>query len=400
MKSLKSFFTVRETYFGLAAALAFQVIFFIVWLTAYDGVYDRIDQLNVAAVIEDTQIDESITAAFVQTDVIKMKEYTSLEKAQQALERDDIQMVIHMDESFTDQLRSTKQGVIDYYINQAKPTIQRQMMEEIAREITLHINTEVFQHMNKEIIPEQVLTQATIPAEAKPMAEELMMGLTEQLIHHPVNENVIKLNNQDGFAISMIPLLIVLASFIGAMLISQHLHFAEMKLSKQHSLWANFMSRQLINIAAAMSIACLTIGLLSVFNVEIDKSMLSLWGFQSLLFYSFLALSQLFVMLFGNIGMVVNIVLVALQLAASGALVPRPLLSTTYQQIGEYLPATYGADGYFTFIYGGSGLSDVIFAIITITIISLVVACSIVLCKQTVSKRKEKRKTIEEPIGM
>src|SRR5699024_1942989 len=382
MKSLKSFFMLRETYFGLAAALAFQVIFFIVWLTAYDGVYDRIDQLNVAVVIEDTQIDESITKAFVQTDVIKMKEYTSLEKAQQALERDDIQMVIDMDESFTNQLRSTKQGVIDYYINQANPAIQRQMMEEIAREITLHINTELFQHMNKEIIPEQVLTQATIPAEAKPMAEELMMGLTEQLIHHPVNENVIKLNNQDGFAISMIPLLIVLASFIGAMLISQHLHFAEMKLSKQHSLWANFMSRQLINIAAAMSIACLTIGLLSVFNVEIDKSMLSLWGFQSLLFYSFLALSQLFVMLFGNIGMVVHIVLVALKLAALSALVPRPLLATTYQQIGEYLPATYGADGYFTFIYGGSGLSDVIFAIITITIISLVVACSIVLCKQ------------------
>ncbi|HEX6594683.1 MAG TPA: hypothetical protein VF095_08845 [Bacillota bacterium] len=63
MKALKQFFKIRETYVGIAATLAYQIIFFSVWLTAYDGVFERTDQLKVALVNEDARLGEVVSKA-------------------------------------------------------------------------------------------------------------------------------------------------------------------------------------------------------------------------------------------------------------------------------------------------------------------------------------------------
>lgn len=388
MHTLKQFLQKRETYLGLAAAIAFQVIFFIVWLTAYDGVYDRVDQIEVAIITEDEQIGGLVEETLLGADDVKIHAYDSIEEAKQTLERHELEMVVHIDQDFTEQLLTEQHSVIDYYINQANPTLLRQMMEGIAKEMTEAIDKEVFLYINQEVLPEQVMAQADLPEQVQPIGDELVIQITENMIQHPVEGNVVKLHDREGFAISMVPLLIVLASFIGAMLISQHLQLAESKLSGKHSVMSSFFARQIINIVSAVIIACLTIGLLSVFQVDIDKSLLFLCVFQMLLFYSFLSVSQLFVILFGNIGMVVNIVLTALQLATSGALVPRELLSTTYQHIGDLLPATYGVNGYFAFIYGGGSIQDAMYNVALITGVALLIALIIVLSKYVISKRR------------
>jgi len=83
-----------------------------------------------------------------------------------------------------------------------------------------------------------------------------------------------------------------------------------------------------------------------------------------------------------------NIVLTALQLATSGALVPRVLLSTTYQHIGDYLPATYGVNGYFAFIYGGGSVQGAMNDVALITGGALLIAVVVVVCKYVVTKRR------------
>src|SRR5690625_1494764 len=388
MNTLKQFLRKRETYLGLAAAVAFQVIFFTVWLTAYDGVYDRVDQIEVAIITEDEQIGVTVEELLLETGDVKIHPYDSLEEAKQTLERHEVEMVMHIDQDFTERLLTEQHSVIDYYISQSNPTLLRQMVEGIAKEMTEAIDREVFLHVNQEMLPDQVMAQADIPEQVQSITDELVIQITENMIQNPVEGNIVKLHDREGFAISMVPLLIVLASFIGAMLISQHLQFAEAKLLGEHSVISSFFARQIINIVAAVMIACLTIGLLSVFQVDVDKGFLSLGVFQMLLFYSFLAVSQLFVILFGNIGMIVNIILTALQLATSGALVPRVLLSTTYQHIGDFLPATYGVNGYFAFIYGGGSIQDAMYNVALITGVALVIALVIVLCKYVITKKR------------
>ncbi|CAM5592585.1 ABC-2 type transporter transmembrane domain-containing protein OS=Lysinibacillus sphaericus OX=1421 GN=LS41612_14120 PE=4 SV=1 [Lysinibacillus sphaericus] len=73
-----------------------------------------------------------------------------------------------------------------------------------------------------------------------------------------------------------------------------------------------------------------------------------------LCFGAFLCLAQVFVILFGNLGMIFNICALSLQLVTSGVLVPNAMLSDFYHRVASLLPATYGADGYYTIIFGGN----------------------------------------------
>lgn len=392
MKLLKQYAQTRETYLGLAVAVAFQMIFFIVWLTAYDGVDDRVDQVEIGMVVEDEHIGATIEEVIGDTDELSVLTYGSIEKAEKALDQKELAMIMYVEEDFTEQLTTKQRSEIGYYIDQSNPRLLRQLMEGIAQEVTDAVNQELFGHVNQEMMPEQVFSKMNIPEETEQMAQELVATITDNLTQHPVEENIVKLHNREGFAESMVPLMIVLASFIGAMLISQHLQFAEEKIVGNESVIQSFLVRQCMNVFAAMTIASLTIGLLLVFQIDMDKSLFSLWGFQALLFFSFLTLSQVFVLVLGNVGMLFNIVLVAMQLATSGALVPRALLSETYQRIGDFLPATYGTNGYFTFIYGGVMGEDVRILVYMIGW-TLLLGIIVVLCKVLWGR---KRKAIKE----
>lgn len=238
------------------------------------------------------------------------------------------------------------------------------MMETAANKLNEKMNHEVRETVDtqlREIIPQMIVDGS--PNDGMEVVVEEVASQTVELVQEntkvtPVPANVIKTNDKEGFAITMVPLLIVLASYIGAMLISQHLQFSEAKLKNKYNRASLFIGRQIINIITAIAIALLTVSLMYLFNIKIGYNFFVFWGFQTMLMFSFLALSQVFVMLFGNLGMIFNIALTATQLVSSGAIVPRELLSSFYQGLGNLLPATYGVNSYFSFIYGGGNLTS------------------------------------------
>ena len=61
MKTLKISLN-SPTFIGIATAFAFLLIFF-VWMTAYDGVTDRVNQLKIGLVNEDNQMGTDIEKA-------------------------------------------------------------------------------------------------------------------------------------------------------------------------------------------------------------------------------------------------------------------------------------------------------------------------------------------------
>jgi len=136
-------------------------------------------------------------------------------------------------------------------------------------------------------------------------------------------------------------------------MIMQH-HQAAQMVQSSLSKWQLFLARQLLNVGVALTLPFLTIGLMHLFNISSNESFLFIYFFQSVMFLAFLCLAQVFVILFGNTGMVFNICALSLQLVTSGVLVPKTMLSEGYKHVAAMLPATYGADGYYTIIFGGS----------------------------------------------
>lgn len=373
------FFKQKETLLGISAAIAFQLIFIIVWLTGYDGVNERTNQFTIGIVNEDSIVGEKITNELTDNTSFKITMFSELPQAKQELDSRNISMLIHMPATITEQLQANEHAHIDYYINQSVPTLTKQIMETSANKLNEQVNEQI-RHMTNtqlgETIPQLVVATSSskeMEVIVEEVAHQVVQLVQENTKVTPMKANVVKTNDKAGFSVTMVPLLIVLASYIGAMLISQHLQFSAAKLRSEYSRAALFIGRQIINFIVAITIALLTVTLMYLFNIDMEHNFFTFWGFQAVLMFSFLALSQVFVMLFGNLGMIFNISLTAIQLVSSGAIVPRELLSPFYQELGNILPATYGVNSYFSLIYGGGNFtSDMTYLLIIISVLLLI----------------------------
>ncbi|AMR00832.1 MULTISPECIES: hypothetical protein [Bacillus] len=106
-----------------------------------------------------------------------------------------------------------------------------------------------------------------------------------------------------------------------------------------------------------------------------------------IVFFAFLSLTQMFLTVFGNAGMIFNIISLSLQLVSSGVIVPHEMLSKTYQTMGEVFPATYAANGYYTIIFGGVSLEKNIISLLVIILVTQLVAVITVSIKGIVKRR-------------
>lgn len=379
MRLLRTFVRRKETLYGMLAAVMFQLIFVIVWLSAYDGVSERTEQFAIGIANEDPLLGNQITTELEGTIPFYVTSFSSLTSGEQALEQKEINMLIHVQEDFSLSLEQSGELNVSYYIDQGTPAMTKQTMEQAAVKLHEQLKTVIEKNMTDEFaetastFAQNGIIEGTMVTEIVAFVHELSNVLQN-------DATILKVNERDGFLYTMIPLLIVLASYIGAMLVSQQLQLAETSFQDHYKPISLFAVRQLINLFVSLTISLLTVVLMSVFHVEMNAPFFVLWGVQATLMFSFLALSQIFVMLLGNSGMVFNIVFTAIQLVSSGAIVPRELLSLFYEKIGIVFPATYGVNSYFTLIYGGENVISNINGLLLLSGIFLILA----LCSQLI----------------
>lgn len=373
MEVLKQFLKRPGTYVGMVVALSFQLIFFCVWLTAYDGVNERADQMRIAIVNEDVNIGSKIAEGLQRNLPFQVKAERSVEKATKEMNDHVYDMIIEIPASFSKDINGTGKTNLHFHINQANAMMAKQMMEGAAKQIRDNVNKEIANYKKQAIVGK---LQAVGPENV-----EVIKGLTEASIGFTVH----KVNDAKGFSVNMVPLMIVLASFVGAMIMSMELS----KVAKEVKVgWSNFLSRQIINGTVSILLACITIGLMKGFQIEMHETVWSVWIFQAIVFFAFLSLTQMFLTVLGNAGMIFNIISLSLQLVSSGVIVPHEMLSKTYQTIGELFPATYAANGYYIIIFGGVSLERNIISLLVIVLVTQSVAVMTLAIKGMVKERR------------
>src|SRR5699024_12551201 len=105
--------------------------------------------------------------------------------------------------------------------------LTKEMIETAANKLNEKMNHEVRETVDtqlREIIPQMIVDES--PNDWMEIVVEEIASQTVELVQEntkvtPMPANVIKTNNKEGFAITMVPLLIVLATYIDAMLICQ-----------------------------------------------------------------------------------------------------------------------------------------------------------------------------------
>ncbi|WP_342546303.1 ABC transporter permease [Lysinibacillus sp. FSL K6-4013] len=356
MTGLQALLRVRETYIGIVATIAFQLIFFTIWMTAYDGVNERAEQLSIGLVVEDSAMGQQVAQNIKGSIPFSMEDYPSMKKAESALNERQINMIMQIPADFTNQIQAGKEAEIIYAINQANASVAKNIMEGVAKQLTEEINQALYPMQQNQAVEVFAQQFAQLPFEQQ-TAQQITTSVKTTVMNvkdHPVDGTIVKTNDVKGFAANFVPLMVIISSFVGAMvMIMQHQQAAQL-VQESLSKWQLFLARQLLNVGVAFTLPFITIGLMRLFNIASQESLLSIYFFQSVMYLAFLSLAQVFVIAFGNMGMVFNICALSLQLVTSGVLVPKTMLSEGYKQVAAMLPATYGADGYYTIIFGGS----------------------------------------------
>ncbi len=388
MKTLKQFFKHPETIIGISTAVAFLLIFFCVWMTAYDGVNNRIDKLKIGFVNEDQQIGSMIEKKVVKNVPFEVKMYQSIDSAKKDMNQSKLDMVMHIPAIFSSRLQENGKPEINYFINQANATLAKQIMDGAAKNITQSINENVYNY-KQQLILSNLQEQLGKNIPSNELAQEFSKGISqalESLNIQSVQTTVEKTNNVDGFAPTMVPMMMVLASYVGSMIMSLNMNIVSSKIKSNYNKWSIFLVRQIINIGASILLSGITLLLFAIFNIELHTSIMESGIFQIFVYFSFLSLTQMFVILFGPGGMLFNILALSLQLVTSGVIIPKTMLSSFYQTIGSYLPATYASNGYYSLIFGGMSLTTEMMALLIVSAVTLFVALfRIALLKKSVS---------------
>lgn len=363
--ALLAFLKQPMTKVGIATALLFQVIFSVIWMTGYAGVTDHTKELIVTVVNEDPMMGALISKKLEDSLPFQVIQEPSLDEAKVQLDARDTHMIVHIPAAFSAQVQAAtgELAQINYYINESNPLTIKNVMQSAAVSITATLNKEA---SSSGI--QAAFSQAGIPAEqATAMSSAIAQRVEASFVFsHPVHG----MNNQ------MVPMMLVLASYVGSMIMSMNMQQASLSIGSSFSKWHKFGARAMINTGAAVCIGLIGTSLLLLLGGQMESGFLAAWGFQSLFLLSFLFFSQIFLILFGNAGMLFNIIALSAQLVSSGAMVPRELLSGFYQGLGDWLPATYAVEGAMNILFGGAGTALPVYALLTITGITLIIGAA------------------------
>ncbi|MFD0588859.1 YhgE/Pip domain-containing protein [Paenibacillus sp. GCM10027627] len=367
--AVQSFLKRPTTWVGITTAFMFQIIFSVIWMTGYNGVTDRTDQLRIAVVNEDKAMGSAIAANLLHHLPFDMTESGTLEAAKTELNNRHLQMVVHIPADFSQKAADAAgQAQIVYYINESNPALIKSMMSVAASQITAEVN--------KQAVAagiQKTLAVASVPVE---QAEAASIGLSER-----VTSNLQASNAVEGMNNQMVPMMMVLASYVGAMIMGMNLEQSSIAIASQVGKWRRFSARAIINTTAALLVSLVGSTLLVSLGGQVEQGFLTLWGFQFLFLLTFMFVSQMFLYLFGIAGMLFNIVLLSAQLVSSGAIVPRELLSNFYTELSALLPATYAVDGNMNILFGGPEITSDAFALMLIGATAIIVSAAAVLAK-------------------
>jgi YhgE/Pip-like protein len=341
LEALKAYMKKPTTIIGIVTAMMFQVIFSIIWMTGYNGVTDNVNHLKVAIVNQDQGVGKKLTEQLKTSLPFGIEAMSSLEEAKASLDNRDVQMVLHIPVDFTSRLQAPGQKApLSYFINESNPAMIKSTMQSIASSITAAVNKEATMSG-----AQVVLQQANVPAQQAQGIAQGLVDKAEATIEyvHPVSG----MNNQ------MLPMMLVLSSFVGAMIMGMNVQQSTMMIGASVSKWNKFGARITINIVSSLFIALLGSTLVLFLGGKTVAGFVPMWLFQALFLLTFMFFSQMFLILFGMAGMLLNIMSLSLQLVSSGAMVPRELLGSFYYRLSEYMPATYAVEGSMNLLFGG-----------------------------------------------
>lgn len=370
--ALGAFLKQGTTKVGIITAITFQLLFSLIWMTGYNGVSDNTKNLKIAIVNEDQGLGSTVVNSLKANLPFQTEQVATNDQAQEMLNNREVQMVMHIAVDFSKQLQTAGQTApISYTINESNPSMTKSVMQAVASNITATVNKEAVAAGATAVLTQM---NPNLPAD---QAGKIAQGLAAKVTSDIQSTNKVKdMPNQ------MLPMMLVLASIVGTMIMGMNFSVSTNILGVSVSKLGKLGARLSVTAVAAVVVGLISASMVVALGGHVEKGFMTLWGFESLFLLTFAFVAQMFLTLFGNAGMLFNIAMLSLQLVSSGAIVPRELLSSFYHSLSDVFPATYAVNGLMNILFGGPGVGKEVGFLLMIAAIALVIDIVVVSVKK------------------
>jgi uncharacterized phage infection (PIP) family protein YhgE len=383
MNIIKALFKQKLFILGLLIPIIWQIVYFSIVIPAVNNSDGRVNNLKIAIVNEDAVSGVQIADQLSKTLPFETEPASDYEKSLESMNDGDYNMVVHIPSDFTVQLQQGNAQVA-YVINQATPSMTKQLMETAAKTINQTLNANAFNTIKETIQQKSTasLSQAGLPAETVTAIGKAFSQAFGSLKQSPITGDIQKINNADGLIKTGFPLYIFLTYFIGSILLTLTHSWVYRSLAKQYARSKLYGISLGINLVYSLIIPWLVIGFIAGFGISFSQSIWATWLLLSAGMFTFLSVFQMFNAWLGMVGTgIMVLILFPLQLVASGFLYPREILPAFYNVTANILPATYFGSGIIKVFYGELSISGEIGILIVISAICITVSALALLKK-------------------
>ena len=351
---IKSKGAIASIFMGIFYAVAMLGIF----LPGYTALPGNMDELKIAIINDDkgeagsqiaSQLTESLPFKDIETDITN-------KQALKDLEKNDLALVIHIPENFSENAGNGQGTKIDFTVNEATATMVSSAMSSIVKEINTQLSTSFSQQTAQGI-----LMQFNVPEEqAQEMAAQIENSYTG---------NYIVMNDvPDGMHNNMLPMFITMASYVGAMIAAMQLVGSFKANRGKASKTRLFIYVQLtaLLIAVLSMIAAVAISF-AISDVDLGV-LLPVAAQQILLYMAAFNVCAIPIFILGEGGMILNIPILLSQTIANGATMPRDMMYSFYEWVSYVSPMYYSVQAYFATMFGSTSPSPYIWGLAAVAV--------------------------------
>ena len=365
---------------GILVAVLYPLILANIFMVGYGGILHRVGQMRMAIVNQDAGIGRQIVQGLVKSSPVQISLVSTVQNANHELNNRSVQLIMRIPPNLTNRIMSGHQGELHFTFNNSNPVIVKDIMGSVANGITQNVNA----HVAQNVLP-NVLNAARLPRGKTTTANRNLSQGTSQLasfLTQPIKSSFSNINATASFAQEMIPLMFLIGFYVGAMTLATNLEAAALQFPSSITKWRQFVVRSVVIMIASLVVSGVGTAMISVLSGPFASSFMKIWVFEWLVSASFMYVAQIWTLLFGPRGILANLLLLIIQLVASGAIVPPELLSAFFRGLRRALPGTYSVNGTFNLLFGGAGTSEDVVRLLYILMSAILLGAIVVFAKR------------------
>lgn len=352
-KFIKSQGAIASIFMGVFYAVAMLGIF----LPGYTALPGNMDDLKIALINDDKgeagsqiaeQLGESLPFKTIETDITN-------KKALKELEKNELALVIHIPENFSENAQNGETTGIDFTVNEASATMVSSAMASVVAEINKQLSANFSQQTAQGIF-----MNMNVP-------EEQATEMAAQIENSYIGNYVIMNDVPDGMHNNMLPMFLTMACYVGAMIAGMQLVGAFKANRGKASKTKLFIYVQLtaLIIAALSAVAALAVAF-SISDVDLSL-LIPIAGQQILMYMAAFNVCSIPVFLIGEGGMILNIPILLMQTIANGATMPRDMMYAPYEWISYITPMYHSVQSYLAIMWGSISPAPFLWGLAAVT---------------------------------